>query len=177
MPTQEKMDRVQELKDRIERSTITVTTAYAGISVNQMTELRRSMRAGGVEFTIVKNTLVHLAADEANKPNVKEIIQGPTAIAFGYDDPAAAAKTIADYIRTNASPLAIQGAVLGDGPVMSAAEVTRLATLPSKSQLVASLMGQMQAPISRLMGALNGPLQNLENLLQARVRQLESADA
>ena len=59
MPTKEKIDRVEELKDRIERSTITFAADYSGISVNQMTELRRAMRAGGIEFTIVKNTLTY----------------------------------------------------------------------------------------------------------------------
>ena len=94
MPTQQKIDRVQELKDRIERSTITLATNYAGITVNQMTELRRAMRAGGIEFAVVKNTLTYLAADEAQRPQVKEIIQGPTALAFGYDDPSDAAKVL-----------------------------------------------------------------------------------
>ena len=93
MPTNEKIDRVEELKDRIERSTITLAADYSGISVNQMTELRRSMRAAGIEFTIVKNTLTYLAAEEAQRPQVKDIVQGPTALAFGYDDPVDAAMT------------------------------------------------------------------------------------
>lgn len=173
MPTQQKIDRVQDIKERLERSTIAMTTSYSGISVNEMTELRRAMRGGGVDFTIVKNTLLALAADEAQKPQLKEIVQGPTAIAFGYDDPAAAAKVVADYIRTGRSALAILGAIMGDGVPMSAAEVTQLASLPPRDQLLAMLLGQMQAPISQLLTILNGPLQSLENVLQARVRQLE----
>ena len=174
MPTQQKRDRVQDIKARLERSTIAMTTNYSGISVNEMVELRRAMRKGGVDFTIVKNTLLSLAADEANKPQIREIVQGPVAIALGYDDPAIAAKAVADYIRTARSPLAILGAVMGDGAPMSAVEVTKLASLPPKDQLLAMLLGQMQAPIARLLSVLNGPLQNLDNLLQARVRQLES---
>jgi len=84
LPTQQKIDRVQDIKGRIERSTIAMTTRYSGISVNQMIELRRAMKAGGVDFTIVKNTLLSLAADEAQKPQLKEIVDGPTAIALGY---------------------------------------------------------------------------------------------
>ena len=87
MPTQQKIDRVKDIKDRLERSTIAMTANYSRISVNQMTELRRAMRGGGVDFTIAKNTLLNLAADEAQKPRLKEIVQGPTAIALGYDDP------------------------------------------------------------------------------------------
>ena len=177
MPTQEKMNRVQELKDKLERSTITVTTDYTGISVNEMTDLRSRMRSAGVEFTVVKNTLMYLASEQAQRPNVKEIVQGPTAVALGYHDPLDVAKAVSDYIRTSRSVLAIRGAVMGDGPVMSAVEVARLAALPPKPQLVASLLGQLQSPIQRLLGVLNGPLINLDRLIQARITQLEQQEA
>ncbi len=75
MPTQQKIDRVEDIADRLKRSSIALTTNYSGISVNEMTELRRAMRGGGVDFTIVKNTLLALAADEANKPGLKEIVE------------------------------------------------------------------------------------------------------
>ena len=175
MPTQDKIDRVAVLKDKLERCSIALAADYTGIRVNEMTELRRQMRAAGVEFTIVKNTLMYLASDDAQKPQVKDIVQGPTAIALGYDDPLDVAKALADYIRTSRSTLTIRGAVLGDGPVMPPAEVNRLAALPPKPQLLATLMGQLQAPIQRLVTVLNGPLQNLEGLFQARIRQLESS--
>ena len=175
MPTQEKIDRVAELKDQLERCTITFGADYTRTSVNQMTELRRAMRAGGIDFTVVKNTLMYLAAEEAGKPQVREIVQGPTAVAFGYDDPAAAAKTVADYARANANTFSIRGAVLGDGAPMGPEGVTRLATLPPKPVMLATLLAQMQAPMARLVGALNGPVQNLDNVLRARLRQLEEA--
>lgn len=175
MPTQQKIDRVEELKEQLERSTITFSADYTRTTVNQMTELRRAMRAGGIEFTVVKNTLMYLAADQAGKPQVKEIVQGPSAVAFGYDDPAAAAKTIADYARANANTFSIRGAVMGDGASLGPDGVTRLATLPPKPQMLAILLAQMQAPMSRLVGALNGPVQNLDNVLRARMSQLEEA--
>ena len=177
MPTQEKIDRVSALTDKLERCTIAVTADYTGVSVNELTNIRRHMRAAGVEFTVVKNTLMDLAAEAAQRPQVKEIVQGPTAIIFGYDDPQAAAKAISEYARTTRSVLAVRGAVLGAGPVLPPAEVNRLATLPSKEQMVANLMGQLQAPIQRLLGVLNGPLQRLDGLLQARIQQLESAQS
>ncbi len=175
MPTQQKIDRVEELKDQLERSTITFSADYTRTSVNQMTELRRAMRAGGIEFTVVKNTLMYLAADQAGMPQVKEIVQGPSAVAFGYDDPAAAAKTISDYARANANTFSIRGAVMGDGAALGPEGVTRLATLPPKPQMLAILLAQMQAPMARLVGALNGPVQNLDNVLRARMSQLEEA--
>jgi len=173
LPTQQKIDRVQDIKDRLERSSITVTTNYSGISVNQMVALRRAMKAGGVDFTIVKNTLLALAADEAKKPQLKDIVQGPTAIAIGYEDPASAAKAVADFVRTGGSTLAIIGAVMGDGAPMTPDEVNRLASLPPRPILLAMLLGQMQAPIARLLSVMNSPLQGFGNVLQARVRQLE----
>jgi large subunit ribosomal protein L10 len=173
LPTQQKVDRVQDIKDRLERSSITLTASYAGISVNNMILLRRAMRAGGIDFTIVKNTLLNLAAIEANKSQISEIIQGPTAVAIGYDDPAAAAKILSDFIRDGGTSLAIIGAVMGDGAPMSPDEVTKLASLPSKDILLAMLLGQMQSPLARLLTVMNGPIQALDNVLQARVRQLE----
>ena len=173
MPTQQKMDRVEELKGQLERSTITFSADYTRTTVNQMTELRRAMRGGGIEFTVVKNTLMYLAADQAGKPQVKDIVQGPSAVAFGYDDPAAAAKTISDYARANANSFSIRGAVMGDGAALGPEGVTRLATLPPKPVMLATLLAQMQAPMARLVGALNGPVQNLDNVLRARMRQME----
>jgi len=173
LPTQQKIDRVQDIKGRIERSTIAMTTRYSGISVNQMIELRRAMKAGGVDFTIVKNTLLSLAADKAQKPQLKEIVDGPTAIALGYDDPVEAAKAMADFIRTGGTTLAIIGAVMGDDAPMSSSEFTRLAALPPKPILLAMLLGQLQSPIARMATVMNGPLQSMGNVLAARVRQLE----
>ncbi len=177
MPTEQKKGRVNALKEKLERCTIAVTTDYTGISVNEMTELRRRMRTAGVEFTVVKNTLMDLAAEGANRPQVKEIVEGPTAVAFGYEDPLIVAKVLFEYIRTTRSALEIRGAVMGDGLALEPAVVNRLATLPSKPQLVALLMAQLQAPIQRLLAVLNGPLVSFDGLLQARIRQLESTES
>lgn len=173
LPTQQKIDRVLDIKNRLERSSIAMTATYSGISVNQMIELRRAMKAGGVDFTIVKNTLLSLAADEAQKPQLKDIVQGPMAIALGYDDPVEAAKTVSDFARTGGTTLAIIGAVMGDGAAMSSDEFTRLASLPPKPIILAMLLGQLQSPIARLVTVMNGPVQSLGNVLSARVRQME----
>ena len=177
MPTQHKIDQVSALEQQLKDCTIALTTNYSNISVNEMTDLRRRFGSAGIKYTVVKNTLISLAADAAQRPQVKDIVDGPTAVAFGYEDPTDVAKAVADYIRTTRSSLEIRGAVLGDGTALSAAEVNRMATLPSKPQLLASLMGQLQAPMQRLLGVLNGPLMNLDGVLQARIRQLESAES
>ena len=104
MPTQGKIDRVNELQSKLEKCSIAVTATYSNIGVNEMTDLRRRARDAGVEFVVIKNTLMHRAADAANKPQIKEIVNGPTAIAFGYDEPMDVAKTLSEYIRTARSP-------------------------------------------------------------------------
>ena len=177
VPSQEKIDRVNALREKLERCTIALTANYTGIPVNEMVDLRRRMRAADVEFTVVKNTLMFLAAEAAQLPQVKEIVQGPTVVAFGYGDPADVAKAVSEYGRTSRSTLSIQGAVLEKGTVLPPDQVNRLAALPSKPQLVATLMGQLQAPTQRLVTALNGPLQNFGSLLQARIRQLDAAES
>ena len=168
MPTQEKIDRVAALKEKLERCTIAVTTDYTGITVNEMTELRRQMRAAGVEFTIVKNTLMYRASDAAQRPQFKEIVQGPTGIAFGYGDPVEPARALAEYIRVARSPLKIRGGLI-DGRVLSSGDVEALAALPSKEVLAARLLGQLQAPISGLLNVLNGPISGLARVLQAHI--------
>jgi len=177
VPTQGKIDRVNELQSKLEKCSIAVTATYSNIGVNDMTDLRRRTRDAGVEFVVIKNTLMHRAADAANKPQIKEIVNGPTAIAFGYDEPMDVAKTLSEYIRTTRSPLAFQGAVIGDGPPLPAADVERLAALPPKPVLVSTLLGQLQAPLYQLLGILNGPLQSFGGILQARIRQIESGEA
>ncbi len=177
MPTPAKEDRVNQLKEKLERCSIAIATDYTGISVNTMTELRQRMRAAGVEFVVIKNTLAHRAAEAAGRPQAKEVIQGPTAIAFGYAEAVDVAKALAEYIRAGRSTLTIRGAIMGEGPVLPAAEVVRLATLPSRPQLVANLLGQLQAPVQRLLAVLTGPLSNLDAMLRARMRQLEASES
>jgi len=174
VPTQAKIDQVSELQEKLEKCSIAVTTTYTNISVNEMTELRRQTRAAGFEFLVIKNTLMSLAADAAQLPQIKEVMEGPTAVAFGYDEPVDVAKILHEYIRTTRSALKIQGAVMGNGPALNTGEVQRLSTLPSKPQLVAQLLGQMQAPIYGLLRVLNGPVSKFGYLLQARISQLEA---
>ena len=176
MPTKAKIDRVNELKEKLERCSIVIATNYSGISVNEMVDLRRRMRAAGVEYTVVKNNLMKLACDASQRSQAKGIVEGPTAIVFGYDEPVDVARALADYIRTTRSALAIRGAVMGDGAALPAADVNRLATLPHRPQMIATLLGQMNAPLQRLLAAMNGPLRNLDALLQARIQQLESTE-
>ena len=176
MPTQAKIDRVAELREKLENCSIVISTGCSGIGVNQMVNLRRRMREGGVEFIVIKNNLLNLAADGANVPQLKDVIAGQTAIALGYDDAAAIAKAVADAANADGT-LRIHGAVVAGGPAMDTAEVTRLASLPPQPVLVAQLLGNMQGPLYGLATVLNGTIAALAYALQARVDQMQPEDA
>lgn len=176
MPTQAKVDRVAELKEKLENSSIVISTGYSGIGVNQMVNLRRRMREGGVEFIVVKNNLLSLAADAADVPQLKDVIAGQTAIALGYEDAVATAKAVNDAANADGT-LAIQGAVVNRGEALSRDGVTRLASLPPQPVLVAQLLGNMQAPLYGLASVLNATISSLAYVLQARIGQLEPAEA
>jgi len=171
VPTTDKIRHVEELADRFNRSAIVITTDYTGLGVAQMTELRRVLREKDIEFRVVKNSLALMAADTAGKPEIKEVIEGPTGIAFGYGDATAPAKALADYIRTTRSTLTIRGAEM-DGRVLDTRQVQQLASLPGRDELVAQLLSRMQSPISGLVNVLNGPIAGLARVLQQHADNL-----
>ncbi len=172
MPTQRKIESVEEMRKWMEECTIAISTDYTGLGVGAMTALRRALRENGVQYRIVKNTLALLAADAAGRTAMRDLIEGPTGIAYGYGDPSEPAKAIAEFVRSSRSPLKVRGGLMGDRS-LSANEVSSLATLPSKDELVARLLGQMNAPITGLVYVLNGPVAGLARVLQRQVEKLE----
>ncbi len=184
MPTDRKIQQVAQIKERLERCSIAVSTNPTGLDANDMNELRRRLRERDVEYRIVKNTLTYIAAEEASKPHLRNVVNGPTGLALGYDDPRLVAQTLEEFIRATRSPLAIQGALLNTR-ALSAEEVHTLAGLPSQEVLLSQLLGQIQHPISRLVGQLQAPINGLVNtlsatigglgnVLQQRIQQLEN---
>lgn len=176
MPTEKKENAIKDFKEWLDGATIVISTNYTGLSVGEMTVLRRALRAKDVRYKVVKNTLAYRAAEEADQAGIKEIVKGPSAVAFGYGEPTEPAKALADFIRDTRSELSITGAVL-DGRVLSAAQVQQLASLPPKDQLIAQLLGQLQGPITGLANVLNGPLSGLARVLQGQVSKLEEQEA
>ena len=175
MPTERKINSVQQMRGWLEECTVAISADFSGMSVNAMNDLRQQLRGKGVQFRVVKNTLAHLAADAAGLPGFKQIIEGPTGVAFGYGDPTEPARTLAEYIRTNRSPLTIRGGLM-DERVLSVGDVSVLASLPSRDELLARLFGQLQAPVSGLVNVLSGPMSGLARVLQARADQLENEE-
>ena len=168
MPTERKLKEVEELRELLEKSSAIVIADHTGVKVGQMTELRRTLREQGVKFRIVKNRLTERAAEAAGMPAVMEVVQGPTAMAIGFEDPVAPAKALIEFINRSRIAMKIRGGLLGDR-ALSTAEVMELSALPSKDQLVAELLGQMNAPITGLAMVLNGPVAALTRVLQRHV--------
>ena len=187
MPTQHKIDQVADIKDRIERSTIVIGARYRGLSVPEMQFLRRKLREGGLEFRVIKNSLLKLAAEAAGAPEVYELADGPTALAISYDDIVEAAKAIAEYAREAPAAFKIGGGFL-DGTLLTADAVKDLTKIPPRPVLIAQFMGTIESPLVNFVALIDNPprefsqllqalLQQLPGLLEARARQLESEAA
>ena len=134
------------------------------MGVTAMTDLRRALREQGVHLKVVKNRLARLAADVAGREMIKDIVDGPTAVAYGFDDPVGPARALAGYIKANRSPLAIRGGVMGDR-ALTAQEVDTLASLPGRDDLIGRLLSRMQSPVAGLMNVLQGPMAGLAQVL------------
>lgn len=171
-----------ELKDRLDRSSIAILTDYrgegSGMSVKEITELRDKLREHGGEYCVVKNTLARKAAADLGIEGLDEHLKGPTAIAFGYDDPASVAKAILEYAKENKAkgvPELRSGYM--DGKVLDNNGVKALAELPSLPQLQTQLLGLMLAPHKNIMGVMNGPGRQVAQLLEAwRAKQEEGGN-
>jgi large subunit ribosomal protein L10 len=186
MPTPRKEATVAELKELFARSSIIIGAEYRGLNVKEMIALRRALRDSGVEIRVVKNRLFRIAAREAGMPEAAEVAEGPTVIVFGYGDIVAPAKAIAEYVRTARNAFAPRKAFM-DGTILAGPEISDLATLPSREELIARLAGAMASPmqnfvnlLDRAMGnpagiLLNDSLRTLQGLLDARAGQLEAA--
>ena len=173
MPTEEKREAVTDLAARINRSTIAIATDFTGLNVNALTELRRQLRERGVEYRVVKNRIAALAATEAGVEAFREILEGATGVVFGYGDVVAAAKAVDEYVKQTRANLQIRNGVM-DGELVSTAQISTLAALPPRDELVARLLGQMNGPITGLASVLSGPIRALAIVLQRRGEQISA---
>jgi large subunit ribosomal protein L10 len=176
MPTERKQTTVAELKDLVERSSIVVGAEYRGLTVKEMTALRRAMRDSGVEVRVVKNRLFQIAAQQAGIPDAGQIVEGPTLVVFGYGDIVSPSKAIADYARTARNAFAPKK-VFMDGSVVAGSIVGELASLPSREELIGKLAGAFMQPVQELASMLNDSIQSFARLVDARASQLESEAA
>ena len=169
MLKEKKTQIVGNLVDDLSRSTIIIATSYQGLLAKQMADLRNALSKAGVGYHVVKNTLVCRAADQANKPHLKDIVEGPMALAFGYDDAVTATKAFNQYIKSTGLPLQVKGGLLGDR-VLLPDELASLANMPPREVLISRLIGQLQAPVVTLHNILSSPLWGLVTVLQNKVQ-------
>jgi large subunit ribosomal protein L10 len=137
-----------------------------------MVLLRRKLREAGIDYKVAKNTLTKFAAEKTGRTQLNDLLSGPLAIAFGYDDEIKPAKVLNDFIKSSGSNLKITGGLLGD-KMLTMADITYLASIPPKEVLIAKLVGQLAAPLQTLHYVLSSPIRELLYTLQARVKQLE----
>jgi large subunit ribosomal protein L10 len=164
MPSSEKTAAVAEISEQFTSSSAAVITEYRGLSVKQLTDLRRAL-GRETTYTIVKNTLTKRAAADAGVPVDEQVFVGPTAIAFISGDPVAAAKGLRDFARANPL-LVIKGGIL-EGKALSADEVNRIADLESREVLLAMVAGALKALPTRAAGLFQAPLSQMARLAQA----------
>ena len=170
----QKEEQVDLLRERSARASSVLAVDYRGLTVSEMTDLRRKLRElgeGHVEYRVAKNSLLKRATAGTPLEGLEPMLQGPTAVAFAFDEPAAVAKVLVDFAKDN-EKLEIKGGVV-EGEVFDLGAVEQLAKLPSKQELRGMLAGTLQAPMRNLAGTLYGLLGHVRNALEQRAKQLE----
>ncbi len=172
----DKATAVAELTERFRNSPATVLTEYRGLTVAELTQLRRSL-GQQTAYTITKNTLAKRAAVEAGVSGIEDLFTGPTALTFVSGDPVEAAKGLRDFAKTHPL-LVIKGGVF-EGRAISADEVNRLADLESREVLLAKLAGAMKANLSKAAGLFQAPLSKTARIVAAlqEKREKETGEA
>ena len=151
-PRSEKVAIVDEIATKLTAANAVFVTEYRGLTVGAMATLRGALRDAGAEHKVYKNSLARFAATKAGLDGLKELLAGPTALTFAGDDSVAAAKALRDVARTNPL-LVLKGGALGEN-ILTAADITALADLPSREELLARFAGALQAPLARTAGLL-----------------------
>ncbi len=174
MPNAEKITAVEEITEALTTSSAAVITEYRGLSVKQITDLRRAL-GHDTTYAVVKNTLTRRAAADAGVPIDDALLVGPTAIAFVKGDAVEAAKGLRDFARANPL-LVIKGGVL-DGKVLSAGEINQIADLESREVLLAKVAGGLKALPTRAAGLFQAPLSQLARLAAALQEKKDGGSA
>jgi large subunit ribosomal protein L10 len=164
---------LKEYVEELNSSQAVFYATCAGLTVAQMRKVRTALRQDHADLEVLRNALFVLAGKQTGRETVAKAVQGPTLAIFCKGDPTSPAKTLAALGR-DVEALKVYGGALGDR-VLSAEDVSSLATLPGRDVLVAQVLAGLQAPISGLVGVLNGIISSLAYVLQARVDQLQGS--
>jgi large subunit ribosomal protein L10 len=164
---------IGQIKARFDKMTAAVFLDFKGMTVEHVTKLRAEFRKAGVEYKVVKNTLVkHALKDAPYKQKLDDVLVGMTGIAWSYEDPSAAAKVVKAFKKDPAGDKLQIKAGLIEGSILDAKGVEeQLATMPGKNELRAMLLATLQAPLQSFVALLAAPAQNFAYLLAAKERQ------
>lgn len=143
---------VADIKQKFEKAQTAVLVDYRGLNVAEDTELRNQLRKAGVEYAVLKNTMINLAIQDMGLDDMKAHLEGPTAVAFGYEDAIAPAKILSDFVKKNKKMTIKCG--MCDGAYLDEAGVQALANTPSREVLIAKIMGSMMSSVSKFVYAL-----------------------
>ncbi len=172
MSKPERQETVETLTAKLRESPNLYVTDFSGLNVLRMTEFRRRLRAAGVRYIVVKNTLAQRALAANQVTALDQHLAGPTGLVLAGRDPLAAAKVLTDFQKEFEKPAIKIGLV--DGKPVTPEQVKRLASLPSREQLLGQLAGAFQAPLARFAGAMNGMLYQMVGALEALRAQRSS---
>jgi large subunit ribosomal protein L10 len=162
---QEKGQTVTAVHEKFRAAKMAIVTEYRGLSVAQITRLRREIRGVSGEYQVIKNTLVRRALKDTDYGSLERLLEGPNGWVFAYDDPVMLSKTLVKFAEEN-DKLAIKGAMF-EGELMDPAKVKSLAQMPSKQQLQAKLLALMQAPATHLARLIQEPGARVVRLLES----------
>ena len=171
MKREEKEKLVTELSQKLNTAQSLYYTDFTGLNVKRMTELRRRFKKAGVEYVVIKNTLALRAVNESGL--VADTLKGPTGLVVARD-PVSAAKVLTDFAKENEDKPTVKGGLLS-GKKIDNAQLKRLASLPSREQMLADLGAGMQSPMAAFVGALNGLLYMFAGALEALKTQRQGA--
>jgi large subunit ribosomal protein L10 len=152
---------VAEVSEKLKSNSCTIVTDYRGLNVAQVTQLRKSLREAGIEFTVLKNTVARRATASAELSELDEYLTGPTAIAFSKDDVVSPAKILTEFAKKN-DKLNVKGGVV-EGRVVGYDQIKALADLPSKEGLLSMLLSVLQAPVRNFALAVKAVAEKQEN--------------
>ena len=178
MATERKREQVALLEERLGRASIAIGIDYRGLTVKDMMELRRGIRAEApeTELRVIKNTLWRRAAEGAGEPGAAGLAQEATAMLFGFGDLTEAPKALQKYTRENRLEIPLRG-VYVEGQLGDGSQVAELASIPSRPELMGKVAGGLNSPISGLAGVLSAVFRDVAAIVEARAEQLESAAA
>ena len=167
-----KSEKISQMKEKIEKAKVAIVTDYKGLSVEEITKLRRSIQKEDGDYMVTKNTLAKLAVKGTEYEILTDALTGPVAIAFGFEDQVAPAKALAKFIKESKKGEILAAAM--DGKLLSAAEAKALASLPSKQEIYAKMLGCINSPASGIANSINAVMSSLTRAMAA-VRDQKSA--